>query len=182
MRRRGFIFGRQAAANPNIPPALQQAHALMEDGNYNQAAQAFEELAAAAEKRMGPRAPFLFIQAGRARIQLNQNNAGLAHLRHGLEMLVASGRYHQLYRAGNRAVHELRARGLEKEAQEIAGIINVHTPAISESPTQRGPDPSRVTLPAHCPSCGGPLRADEADWIDSLSAECPFCGSPVRVE
>lgn len=48
--------------------------------------------------------------------------------------------------------------------------------------TQSGPDPSRLMLPTHCLSCGGPVRADESDWIDSFSAECPFCGSPVRVE
>jgi len=181
MRRRGFAHGR-LAANPNIPPVLQRAHQLMEQGEYAKAALDFEQLAGAAEKRMGPRAPFLFIQAGRARILLNQNNAGMVHIRHGLELLASSGRYPQLYRAGNRVMQDLKTRGLEKESQEIAGIIHNHIPAISESPTQRGPDPSRVMLPTHCPSCGGPIRADEADWIDSLSAECPFCGSPVRVE
>jgi hypothetical protein len=181
MRRRGFGFGRQDE-HSNLPPALQQAHELMERHDYAQAALAFEQLADAAEKRAGPRAPFLFLQAGRARILLNQNKAGLAHFRHGLGMLASSGRYPQLYRAGNRVAQELKARGLEKEAQEVAGIISSHIPAISESPTQRGPDPSRLILPSHCPSCGGPVRADEADWIDSLSAECPFCGSPVRVE
>jgi hypothetical protein len=69
---------------------------------------------------------------------------------------------------------------MEKEAQEISGIIRKHIPAISESPTQRGPDPSRLILPTHCPSCGGPLRADEVQWLDSFNAECAFCGSPVR--
>ena len=181
MRRRGFSFGRQAA-NPNIPVALQHAHELMEGGNYAEAALAFEKLAAAAEQRMGPRAPFLFMQAGRARILLKQIPAGMAHLRHGLEMFATSGRYAHLYRAGNRAVQELKARGLEKEASEIANLISNHIPAISESPTQRGPDPSRITLPTHCPSCGGPIRSDEVDWIDQFSAECPFCGSPVRAD
>jgi hypothetical protein len=181
MRRHGFGFGRPAN-NPDIPPALQNAHELMERGDFSQAALAFEQLAGAAEKRFGPRAPFMFIQAGRARMQLNQKNAGLAHFRHGLELLAQNKNYHQLYRTGNRVVQELKARGLDKEAQEISAVIFSHIPAISESPTQRGPDPSRLILPSHCPSCGGPVRADEADWIDSLSAECPYCGSPVRVE
>ena len=181
MRRRGFAFGR-LAANPNIPPDLQRAHELMEGGNYAKAAPAFEELAQAAENRAGPRAPFLFMQAGRARILLGQNPAGMAHLRRGLELFASSGRYSHLYRAGNRAIQDLKARGLEKEALEIAGLIHANIPAISESPTQRGPAPSRIALPSHCPSCGGPVRADEVDWIDSASAECPFCGSPVQAE
>jgi hypothetical protein len=181
MRRRGFAFGR-TNASPNIPPALQHAHELMESGEFQEAAQAFEALAQAAEKRMGPRAPFLFIQAGHARIQLRQNSAGMAHIRHGLDLLASGGRYHQLYRAGNRTMQELKARGMEKEAQEIAGLISNHIPAISESPTQQGPHDSRLRLPTHCPACGGPVRADEVEWIDAHSAECPFCGSPVRTE
>ena len=181
MHRRGFGF-RRPPANPNIPPALQRAHELMELGNYAEAAIAFEELAHGAEERMGPRAPFLFLQAGNARIQLKQNAIGLGHLRHGLELFAAAGRYHQLYRAGGRIVRELKAHGLEKEAQEIARLVQRNIPAISESPTQRGPDPGRVALPTHCRSCGGPVRSDEVDWIDAITAECSFCGSPIRAE
>jgi hypothetical protein len=181
MHRRGFGF-RRPLANPNIPPALQRAHELMELGNYAEAATAFEKLAQTAEKRIGPRAPFLFLQAGSARIQFGQNAVGMGHLRHGLELFIASGRYHQLYRAGTRVIRELKARGMEREAQEISRLVQRNIPAISESPTQRGPDPVQVPLPTHCPSCGGPVRSDEVDWIDAVTAECPFCGSPVRAE
>lgn len=181
MHRRGFGF-RRPLANPNIPPALQRAHELMELGNYAEAAVAFETLAQAAEKRTGPRAPFLYLQAGIARIQLKQTAVGMRHLNHGLELFATSGRYHQLYRAGGRIVRELKAHGLEKEAQEIANLVQRHIPAISESPTQRGPDPSRAMLPTHCTSCGGPVRSDEVEWIDANTAECPFCGSPIRTE
>jgi len=181
MRRRGFLFGRRPT-NPNVPPALQHAHELMELGNFGEAAAAFEQLAASAESRGGPRAPFLFIQAGRARILMNQNSAGLALLRRGFELFAASKRFAQLYRTGNRTILELKSHGLEKEAREIATFIQANIPAIAESPTQRGPDPARVSLPTHCPSCGGPLRSDEVDWIDAQNAECAFCGSPVRAE
>jgi hypothetical protein len=179
--RRGFGFRRPLNANTN--PALQRAHELMERGNYAEAATAFETLAQAAEKRGGPRAPFFYLQAGNARILLKQDAVGMDHLRHGLELLAASGRFHQFYRSGMRIVNELKARRMEKEAQEISRLVHRHTPAIAESPTQRGPDPSRtMLLPTHCPSCGGPIRSDEADWIDASTAECPFCGSPVRAE
>jgi hypothetical protein len=179
--RRGFGF-RRPLAQANIPPALQHAHELMELGSYAEAATAFEALAQAAEGRSGPRAPFLFMQAGRARILLKQNVLGMGHFRHGLELFAKSGRYHQLYRAGTNAVRELKARGLENEAREMASLIQANIPAISESPTQRGPDPARVVLPSHCPFCGGPLRSDEVEWIDPATAECTFCGSPVQTE
>ena len=179
MHRRGYGF-RRPLADPNIPPALQRAHELMELGNYAEAAIAFEKLAQAAEERKGPRAPFLFLQAGNARIQLKQNAVGMGHLRHGLELFAATGRYYQLYRAGGRIVRELKVRGLANEAQEIASMIQRNIPAISESPTQHGPDPDRAALPTHCSSCGGPVRSDEVDWIDAFTAECSFCGSPIR--
>ena len=178
MNRRGFGF-RRTPANPHIPPALQRAHELMEFGNYAEAAVAFEKLAQGAEKRKGPRAPFLFLQAGTARIYLLQTAIGMGHLRHGLELFAATDRYSLLYRIGGRIVRELKARGLAKEAQEIASMLQRNIPAISESPTQRGTDPGRASLPTHCGSCGGPIRSDEVDWIDAHTAECSFCGSPI---
>lgn len=182
MQRRGFGF-RRPPAHPNIPPTLQQAHELMELGQYAEAAEAFEQLAAGAENRRGPRAPFLFMQAGRARLLLKQTSQGMAHFRHGLELFSQSGRYHQFYRAGTSAVRELKARGLEREAAEISSLLQGHLPAISESPTQRGPDPAaHLNLPSHCPFCGGPLRPDEVEWVAAATVECTFCGSPIRAE
>jgi len=49
--------------------------------------------------------------------------------------------------------------------------------AASASATTRKP-----ILPTHCPGCGGPVRADEVDWLDDVTAECNWCGSPVRAE
>jgi hypothetical protein len=106
----------------------------------------------------------------------------MEHLRHALELFAATGHYHQLYRAGGRIIRELKALGLDKEAQEITGLVQTNIPAISETPTQRGPDPAKVALPTHCHSCGGPVRSDEVDWIDANTAECSFCGSPIRAE
>ena len=165
-----------------IPGALRQAHAFMQQGDYTRAAPAFEELARSAEARGGLRAPFLYIQAGRARLSLHQNTDGVANIRHGLELFASGQRFAQLYRSGNRAISELKTRGLDKDAREIASYLQAHIPAISESPTQRGPDPSKVRLPALCPACGGPLHVEDVEWISTTRAECSFCGSAVAVE
>ena len=37
----------------------------------------------------------------------------------------------------------------------------------------------RTQLPAACPGCSLPMRADEVDWISSARAECDYCGTVV---
>ena len=180
MRRRFGSLFRQQPAEQRIPPALQRAHEMMGMGDYARAALAFEQLAHAAETRGGPRAPFLLFQAGRARMLLNQIQAAMAHFKHGLLLLNQSSRFLQLYKAGQRIAQELKLRGLEKESQEISALISTSVPAVAELPTERGPDMATVILPTHCPSCGGPVRSPEVDWLDPRTAECPYCGSPVR--
>jgi hypothetical protein len=183
MHRRNFgrplrrILGRLGA----IAPALQRANQWMSIGDYPAAAASFEDLAEKAEKHGGPRAPFLFLQAGRARILAGQVPAGLADIKRGLSLLAQAQRYNLLYRAGTRIVQELKAQALEKEALEISALIGAQPAAGIEAPADRSVQ-AKPILPTHCPACGGPLRSDESDWIDEITAECPFCGSPVRAE
>lgn len=193
MFRRGFRRGmmRQAMRPaPAVPPMLQRAHQLMGAGNYPAAAEAFETLARGAEARQHPKAPQLYLQAGRARILAGQKDVGLAHLKHGLEMMARLGLQGQLFQSGNRIVSELNEHGMAKESQEIAAWLKtVLPPALSgvEGAAPAGiaaaSAPTKKTiLPTHCPGCGGPVRADDVDWIDEVTAECNWCGSPVRAE
>lgn len=181
MRRNfGALFRHSPA--PAISPALRRAHEMMCMGEYARAAVTFEQLAHAAEMRDGQRAPYLFFQAGRARMLNNQPATAMPHLKHGLELLIARERYNQLYKAGQRIVQELKMRGLEPEAREVAALIGARVPAIADMPTERGPDTTTVILPAHCGSCGGPIRSPEVEWLDARTAECPYCGSPVQAQ
>lgn len=174
MRRRfGSPFRRQPPDRPGIPPALQRAHELLESGEYPAAALAFEQLAHGAEARQGPRAPFLFLQAGRARLLQNENQAALTHFTHGLELLKRSGRLGQFQRAGRQISQELAMRGLEAESRAVTALLGADSAA---SPRPVG----TASLPTHCPACGGPLRPTEVEWLDGLTAECPYCGSPLR--
>lgn len=173
------LFQRSAA--PMVSPALRRAHEMMSMGEYAQAAMTFEQLAHVAEMRDALRAPYLYFQAGRARMLNNQVVAALPHLKHGLELLISSGRYNHLYKAGQRIAQELKLRGLEREALEIAALVGTSVPAMADMPTERGPDLAKILLPTHCESCGGPIRSTEVEWLDARTAECPYCGSPVRV-
>lgn len=48
------------------------------------------------------------------------------------------------------------------------------------------PAPASVTrrtdlLPANCPRCGGPVRANEVRWIGMQSAACAYCGATLPI-
>ena len=163
---------------PNIPPMLQRANQLMAAQDYAGAASAFEQLAKAAEGRGGPRAPFFYLQAGRARIFAGQIPAGMAHLQYGLNLFATRNQPGKIFNQGNRIVAELNQRGLTAEAGQITNLMKSLLPAfkaMSESVHNK-----KAALPTHCPGCGAPVRPDEVDWLDDVTAECAFCGSPVR--
>jgi len=163
---------------PDIPPALNRAHELMATGNYQAAAQTFEQLARGAEARGGPRAAQIYLQAGRAYILANQVELGMKHLKHGLGQLASHGQWSVLQRTGDRAVAELNQLNLTSQAQEISSFLKTILPAQKESP--HSIPAKRPVLPTHCPGCGGPLRPDEVEWLDEVTAECGYCGSPIR--
>lgn len=179
--RPGRPLRRALMGAPAVPPALQHASRLMAAGDYSAAAEAFETLARGAEARFGPRAPQLYLQAGRARILAGQIEPGMAALTHGLQLMASAGRWPELHRAGDRVVRELRDRGLTAQADQLAAWLARTLPELSSADLSTAV-PARAVLPTHCPSCGGPLRPDEAEWLDQVTAECPFCGSPVRAE
>jgi hypothetical protein len=55
----------------------------------------------------------------------------------------------------------------------------VLTPAapVSAAPTQRAD-----LLPATCPNCGGPARANEVRWLGPKAAACGYCGSTLPLK
>ena len=166
----------------NIPPALQRANQLLAAGQYASAAEIFEQFARGALARNGPRAPWFFLQAGRARILAGQVSAGMAHLQQGLALLATRGQVQQLYRAGTRVVAELNAHGLTAEGKQIEEYLKTTLPAGFVPAPGPGAGKPRPILPTNCPGCGGPIRSDEVEWVDDVTAECPYCGSAVRAE
>lgn len=175
-RRRGQRLFR-GMGNPNIPPMLQRANQLMADADYSAAAEAYNQLAQGAQTRFPQRAPFLFMQAGRAAILSGQVQAGAAHLRRGLTLLADQGRFPRMQAFGQQALEELRSRGLNAEADEISDLLNANS---SQKLPAGSVPPKKPILPAHCPSCGGVVRPNEIEWLDHITAECAYCGGPLR--
>lgn len=181
MFRRPIRRAMRQAVRPDVPPMLRRAHELMAAGNYAAAAEAFEKLAHAGENRQHPKTGQMYLQAGRARILAGQKPIGVQHLKMGLGTMHRMGLQGQLFHAGNRVVAELNQNGMAVEAQEISQWLQKNAPAGMANASAPAPAKKPV-LPTHCPGCGGPLRADDVDWIDDVTAECNWCGSPVRGE
>ena len=166
----------------NVPPALQKANQLMANGQYEAAAEIFEQFARGAAARNGPRAPWFFLQAGHARVLAGQVPLGMTHIRQGLLLFAVRGQPQKLYRAGMRFVTELKARGQPAEAKEIEDYLKTSLPANFSPASGNAAGKPKPTLPTNCPGCGGPIRSDEIEWVDDVTVECPYCGSAVRAE
>jgi hypothetical protein len=172
---RGPLGGRMA---PQIPPLLRRANQLMSSGDFSGAASALEQLARAAEARGGPRAPFFYVQTGRARMMAGQPQPALEDLKRGLGLFATRGQFGKAINFANRIVAELNQRGFAKEAKQIVDYVKTLVPNFNGA-SQLG-EPKRPPLPTNCPGCGAPIHPDEVDWIDEITAACAFCGTPVR--
>ncbi len=182
-RRRPRLPRRRLPGRPVPAPAarralrrLRHAHGLLAQGQSSEAAAIFEDLAAKAARRGIPRAPQLYLQAGRAWVDGGDPARGLASLEQGLLMMARSGNVAKAGAMTGRVLAELRARGLEEEALRLEAALSEAFPGLDLA--QR-PAPSRGQLPTNCPQCGGSLRPDEVEWMDERTAECAYCGSLV---
>jgi hypothetical protein len=160
---------------------LQRANELLAAMDFAGAAAAFARLAANAEQRNGPRAPFFYLQAGRANMLAGQKDTGYQQIKRGLSIIAQRGNFQRLNKVTHRIINELKQHDMNKEADELATWLKAalpigFTPAVAPQALKQAP------LPTHCPSCGAPVRPDEVDWLDEATAECAFCGSPVRGE
>lgn len=161
------------------PLALRHAHRLMQEGKFGEAALAFYELAQEAEDGSPERAPFLYIEAGRAAMLNGDNKKGVVHFRSALTLLGTQQRYHRLHKVGGHLVEELRERGFHAEADEVESVIRNN----DQAPVREEAVVSRIAiLPTHCPSCGAAVRSNEVEWLDEFTAECDYCGSPIRAD
>jgi hypothetical protein len=181
MFRRPFVRPLRRALRSEVHPLLMKANELATAGRYAEAASLYEQLARGAQARGIPRDAQLFLQAGRCHILSGQTQQGMVDFKQGLSILAQRGEVQRLQNLGQRIQEELKARGLQEEAAEIASLLTgspvstLPTGAPTEAP------PARL-LPTSCPSCGGPVRSDEVEWVDDASAECGFCGSILRTE
>jgi hypothetical protein len=166
-----------------VGPRVQQALRLLADGRYAEAGNLFGELADRARDNGHPlRSAQLAVQAARACLQSGDGNTAALRAQHAAQQFIAGGRPGRAASMIRNIASALRARGFDTQAQALEQDAQARLAAIGLSlervPLE--PAPQIVgALPATCPQCGGPLRADDVEWINSTSAECSYCGSTV---
>lgn len=177
-RRRPFRRPFRRPGTRQVPPELRRANALMESGQYAEAARAFERIATQAERRRGARAPIFYLRAGLAYAHAHKPTQALTHTRKGLEIITARRDWEPLQRFGQRAINEFKQLGYEKEANEITAYLD----ARITSPPVASATEKHIHIPTNCPACGAPLHPHDLDWLDEKTAECVYCGNLFRGE
>jgi tetratricopeptide (TPR) repeat protein len=189
LRRRAIRRLQRVPPPPGRPQqALNRANQLMEDGNYEAAADIFEDLAERAYNRGKlRRAPYLFLQAARARLWASQLERAEELLYHGLNMLVDNGQWPALHRLGTTAVNEYKRLDQQEAADKLQAWLDEalkdHPEATQQAFGQADmAQQKQPKLPDRCPQCGATVRPNEVEWLDQHTAECLYCGSSIQAK
>jgi hypothetical protein len=167
-----------------VGPRVQQALRLLADGRYAEAGHLFGELADRARDNGHPlRSAQLAMQSARAFLQSGDGNTASLRAQHAAQEFIAGGRPGRAVRVMRNMASALRSRGFDAPADTLEQDAQARLAAMGLSldrvPLEPAPQ-TRGALPPTCSQCGGPLRADDVEWLTATSAECPYCGSPVE--
>jgi len=168
---------------PGLRPALSRARRRIEQADPAEAAAILEEKAQAAEEQgMLDKAGDLHLEAARCYLQLDDMDQADDHGLKALRLFIQARRPGKVRRLVPRMMAVLHRKGYHDEAEKLRQEVEA---LLGAPPGERaipwgGRAVQRASLPAKCPSCGGPVRSDEVNWIDPYSAECPYCGGIVK--
>jgi hypothetical protein len=123
----------------------------------------------------------LYLEAARCYLQLDDIDRAEDHGLKALQLFIQARRPGKVRRLVPRMMAVLRRKGYHDEAEELRQEVEALLGAPPEGAIPQAERAvRRGSLPAKCPSCGGPVRSDEVNWIDSSSAECAYCGGIVK--
>jgi predicted RNA-binding Zn-ribbon protein involved in translation (DUF1610 family) len=159
----------------------------MEDGEFARAAPLFDRLAVEARRQGMPiRSANLALRAAQAYLAQDDVDVALDRILRVIRVLARHGRAERVGRIVTRADDELRGRGYDAQADELAefaeGVLgetglsldNLKTSSAARATEAHG------SLPARCVGCGAPLAPDDVTWHDAQTAECPYCGTVIK--
>jgi len=180
------IFNSTGALGGEAREAFDEANQFYTNGQYQEAAEGFAELAATAAQFSRPRRVVqLHLRAYEAWLAAKQPANAVAQARSAISM-AAGIRPRKAARIAQQVLEDLQAAGYTKEADDLARELNAQLtgqsfsiPAASPVGTPPAPDKTpSARLPNACPQCGGRLpRAYGDDEV-----ECDYCGSVIRAE
>lgn len=181
----GILFNTNGSLAGEAREAFDEANQLYTNGQYEDAAEGFAELANTAAQFSRPRRVVqLHLRAYEAWLAAKQPANAIAQARSAINM-AAGIRPRKAARIAQQVIEDLQAAGYTKEAEAfakelstgVAGqVVPVSTTTTSvTAPTEKTPAPK---LPSTCPQCGGRLpRAYGDDEV-----ECDYCGTVIRAE
>ncbi len=124
----------------------------------------------------------LHLEAARCYLQLDDIDRADDHGLKALRLFIQAGRPLKVRRLVPRMMAVLHRKGYHDEAEKLRREVDALLGAPARERAipwgERAVQPG--SLPTKCPSCGGPVRSDEVNWIDSHSAECAYCGGIVK--
>ena len=171
-------FGRRSPGAARTHPLLLRANQLFSNGNYLEAAGLYEKMAIGAFERKMPRAPILFLQAGKALFVADRVNHGMQLVQRGLGLLADQKRWGEMYQFGGRSVDVLSELGYTDQANALQDWLKSRLPEDKE-PAAAKEAPLRIFATV-CPDCGARLHPHEMQLIDETTTACSFCGSLIR--
>ncbi len=180
----GTLFNPNGALAGEARQAFDEASQLFDNGQYQEAAEGFAELATSATQFSRPRRVVqLHLRAYEAWLAAKQPANAVTEARSAINAAV-SVRPRKAARITQQVIEDLRAAGYTQEAEAFAKELNaglmgqafsVPVGPASPAATEKTPAPK---LPSMCPQCGGRLpRAYGDDEV-----ECDYCGSVIRAE
>ena len=174
-----MFHGRRRPSGPKRPAMrkLEQARKAFALGDYALASTLFEELAQSAEERgMANRAGDLRLRVAQCALRAGNKRGAEEQTRSALRLFVRAGRSAKVQQLLPKVVSALEEEGGHEQAAELRqlaeGLLGSTSAAVGDREV-------RGQLPGKCPTCGGPLRPDDLEWLGSGSAECPYCGGVV---
>jgi hypothetical protein len=154
----------------------------MEQNQPEEAAVIFDRLAEAGAKRGIPRAPQLYLQAGRAWIEAGEIERGVERLDTGVDLMIRMKQFRRLPVISHRILTELKDHGLTDQAVAFEVKMNNVLAAFGLSLASETIRAEKPRLPAKCTYCGGNVLPDEVEWFDNQQASCTYCGSLLEAK
>jgi tetratricopeptide (TPR) repeat protein len=164
-----------------------RANAMMDRGEFAEAARLFDRLAIEARRRSMPvRAANLALRAAQAFLAQGEVEMAMDRLQRTVRVLARHGQGERVAQIVSRAGDELREKGYDAQAADLEQSAE---DALSETKVSledlRASRLGRVaavrgSLPVRCEGCGAPLVPQDVTWYDLETAECPYCGTIAK--
>lgn len=172
---------------------LDKAQRLFEKGQYDEAAQIFQRLAAGAVQRgMLERGADLFARAAQCHLEAGHVEPAVALGKQSLRLLGRAGQMSKVQARWPKMVEVLEQKGHHDEAAALREKVEAFLsgrPLAGSPPGPMSRRPGRFApagrlrrrpqLPASCPHCGAPVNLNEVTWAGSDRAECAYCSGII---